>query len=69
VPNRKMMCLQFALGFAKTLQKTKNGHVGRRAGWCVEVASDRKVWVLLADGLKMFSKAVTESAFSLSDAE
>jgi len=33
------------------------------------VASDRKVWVLLADGLKVFSKMVIQSTFGLSDAK
>ena len=64
-----MLFLQFALVFTRTLQKAKDGHGDRRAGWCVEVANDRKVWVLLADGPKVFSKTVTQSTFGLSDVE
>ena len=64
-----MLFFQFALGFTRTLQKAKDGHVDRRAEWCVEVASDREVRVLLADRLKVFSKAVTQSAFGLSNVE
>jgi len=65
----EVLVLQFALSFIGTLQKAKDRHVDKTAGWCIEVTSDRKVWVLLADGPYMVRKVVTQSTFGLSDVE
>ena len=64
-----MLFLQFALSFSGTMQQAKDRHVGMRAGWSVEMASDREVWVMLADRPKVFCKAVTQSAFGLTNVE
>ena len=51
------------------MQKARDRHVNRTAGWWGEVTSDRKVWILLADGPKVFSKAATQSEFGPPDVE